>query len=56
MTPRIPNRAETMIFLIQGSEKRNAFKRLEKNDATLPASWFKGKETFYFITGSLLEN
>ena len=55
MTPRIPNRAETMIFLIHGSEKRSAFTRLKKNDDTLPASWLKGKETFYFITESLLE-
>jgi 6-phosphogluconolactonase len=55
LTPKILNSAETMIYLIHGSEKRDAFRRLEKNDETLPASWLKGKETFYFITESLLQ-
>ncbi len=59
LTPAFLNMAKLVVFLIDGANKRKAFKEIVDNiqsaNKGLPASWIEGKETFYFVTSSVYE-
>jgi 6-phosphogluconolactonase len=56
LTPQFINKAQLIIFLISGEDKKKAFSGFMKNDKKIPVSWISGDKKHIFITRDAVDD